>query len=49
MLGGVPANLSDKGDAFSLTLRSKLVAQDEDDEENPQEALIDVHYLILYV
>lgn len=45
----VPTDLSDKGDALGFTLGSELVAQDENDEENAQDALIDVHYLILYV
>lgn len=45
----VPADLGHKGNAFCLALRSELVAQDEDDEENAQEASLDVHYLILYV
>lgn len=47
--GGVPADLSHKGNSLYLALRSELVAQDEDDEENAQEASLDIHYLILYV
>lgn len=46
---GVPADLSHKGNAFCLALCSELVAQDKDDEENGQEASLEVHYLILYV
>lgn len=48
-MGVLPADLCHEGNAFCLTLSSELVAQDEQDEENAQHALIDVHYLILYV